>query len=94
MQVDTDEGAIRALANSAELLAVSMRAAKAGSAGAKRRARVRTGEMRNAVKARRIVNGARVMGGTDHDVYNEFGTSKMSAQPFIRPSMDDARAAL
>jgi HK97 gp10 family phage protein len=94
VEVVTNQGAVEALANGPELLAVSMRAAKAGSAGAKRRARVDTGQMRNAIKARRITGGARVMGGTDHDIYNEFGTSRMSAQPFIRPSMDDARAAI
>ena len=36
---------------------------------------------------------ARVVSGTDYTIYNEFGTSRMSAQPMARPSMDVARAA-
>jgi HK97 gp10 family phage protein len=94
VQISGGDAAINALANSPELLAVSMRLAKVGSAGAKKRARVDTGEMRRGIIARRIKGGARVLMTTDHDIFNEFGTSRMPAQPMLRPSMDDLRGVL
>ena len=57
-------------------------------------ARVDTGEMRAGIHAQPLgVTGARVTGTSDHDIYNEFGTFKMSAKPMFRPSMDVARSA-
>ena len=94
MRVVTDQGAINALATSAELMAVTMKAANAGAQGAKRRARVDTGEMRNAINAKPNGRGARVSSPAAHSVFNEYGTRRMSAQPFMRPSMADVRAAL
>lgn len=94
MRIDTSFGALAA-AILPGVAAASMRVAKVGSAGAKRRARVDTGEMRNKIVARRIAGGgARVLANTDHDLFNEYGTSRMSAQPFMRPSMDDCRGVL
>src|SRR5690349_28644 len=52
---------------------------------AKSLARVDTGEMRDKVYAD-VRNGQIILGDdSDHAVYNELGTSKMSAQPFLVP---------
>jgi HK97 gp10 family phage protein len=59
---------------------------------AQRRARVDTGEMRDSIDF--TVSGgsaARILTlsvGTDHGLFNEVGTSRMPAQPMIRPALD------
>lgn len=93
MRVVTDAGAVAALANSPELAAVLRRKAEAGAEGARRRARVRTGAMRVGIQVVPIPGGWRVISTADYSAYNEYGTSRMAAQPFMRPSMDDVRAA-
>lgn len=55
-------------------------------AGAKSRARVDTGAMRNAIRHEHKKLSSSVISPVDHSVFNEFGTVKMSAQPFMRPS--------
>lgn len=91
-RVVTDAGALAA-ATAPGLLAVSMRKATAGATAAKTLARVDTGEMRAGIHAEPLApTGARVTGTSDHDIYNEYGTSRMSAKPMFRPSMDAARA--
>jgi len=93
VRVVTDAGAVAALANSAALLAVSMRKASAGAADAARRSRVDTGAMRAGWHAIPIPGGARVINEVGHTAYNEYGTSRMPAQPMARPSMPVAAAA-
>jgi HK97 gp10 family phage protein len=94
MQVVTDEAALRA-ALLPGCVAASLRAGEAGVQGARRRARVDTGAMRDGINVAPLPEGgARVESPVDHSAYNEYGTSRMSAQPFMRPSMDAARAAL
>lgn len=94
MRVETDAGAARAalLVGCAE---TSLRLARVGQAGAQRRARYRTGLMRLSVEVLGLPDGG-ARWGTDvpYAAYNEFGTFKMSAQPFVRPSADDLRGAL
>lgn len=66
--------------------------AQAAVAEARSRARVDTGAMRDSIEAtveRR--NGAveMVLGvGVDYGVYHELGSSRISAQPMIRPAID------
>lgn len=94
MRIETSHGALAA-ALLPGLQAVSMGACEAGAADAARRSRVDTGAMRAGWHAEPLPHGgARMSGGTDHDVFNEFGTSRMRAQPMARPSMDVARAAI
>ena len=90
--VVTNAGAVAALAFSPELIAVSMRKASAGAEDARRRAHVITGEMRRGIHVVPLLGGARVSGGSDHDIYEEFGTRYRPPHPFMRPSMDAARA--
>jgi HK97 gp10 family phage protein len=47
---------------------------------------VDTGELRDSIE----VTGEGVVAGTDHAVYVEFGTFKMTAEPFLRPAADEA----
>jgi HK97 gp10 family phage protein len=54
-------------------------------ADAKRRAAVLSGEMRDSVH----IEGSEVVTDSDHAVFNEFGTSVMAAQPFMRPAADE-----
>jgi HK97 gp10 family phage protein len=60
--------------------------------GAKRRARVDTGEMRRRLRGE--MTGAfagRVVGGAQHTIYNEYGTRHMAAQPMLTPAAELAR---
>ena len=92
MRVVTNGLAIAALAFSPELKAVSLRKAEAGAVVAKRLARVDTGEMRDSTNAAPFGRGARVTAAAAHSGFNEYGTSLMSAKPFVRPSMPAAAA--
>ena len=92
--VVTDEGALRA-AVLPGCTATSLRLARVGQAGAQRRSHYRTGLKRLSVEVLGLPGGG-ARWGTDvpYAAFNEFGTYKMSAQPFVRPSADDLRGAL
>lgn len=63
--------------------------AKAGASRAKVLSAIDTGQMRNSVDAESRSNTQAVYGASaEHAIYQEFGTSKMKAQPFLRPSAD------
>lgn len=75
------------------LTAISLRKANVGVAAAKGYAHVITGEMRAGVNAVPLPGGgARVQGGTDHDIFEEFGTRYRPPHPWLRPSMPAAAA--
>lgn len=57
--------------------------------GAKQRAPVLTGFLRSSITSAKVVGGAEVRVGADYGYVQEFGTSKMPAQPFIRPTIDE-----
>ena len=84
--------------SAAEILALPgvqaafMRKAEAGANAARSRAAVDTGAMRASVYAEPTANGSRFGARVPHAVFVEYGTSKMRAQPFIRPSMNEAAA--
>lgn len=63
-------------------------------AGAKARARVRTGFMRGEIQwhSHGPFEGE-VIAGADYTIYNEYGTRYMSAQPMFVPAAEDAREA-
>jgi HK97 gp10 family phage protein len=65
---------------------------------AKGLARVDTGEMRDRIHAdvERGPGGVTLTlaGDAPHTVFNELGTSRLPAQPMIRPAMDQAGAKL
>lgn len=91
-RVVTNTGALAA-ATAPGLAAVSLRKASAGAAAAAGFSRVDTGAMRAGWHPEPLgVNGARVMSGPAYTIYNEYGTSRMSAQPMARPSMPIALA--
>ena len=58
---------------------------------AKRFVRKDTGELQRSInsKPESTPNGAKATIGTnvEHAMYNEFGTSRMSAQPFLQPAL-------
>ena len=66
-------------------------AGEAVVSSAKRFVRKDTGELQRSINSRRvpIPYGARAVISTsvEHAIYNEFGTSKMSAQPFLQPAL-------
>ena len=66
---------------------------------AKRRARYRTGRMRNSIREMNRVETStkvEVQVGTDipHGPPNEFGTRYMTAQPFMRPAVDENKPVI
>lgn len=58
---------------------------------AKARARVDTGEMRDKIMVENGHLESTVTAGAAHSVFNEFGTSRMSAQPFMVPGFEIAK---
>lgn len=50
---------------------------------------IETGELYDSLHIEEIENGKRVVAGTDHWVFPEFGTSEMAAQPYLRTIIDD-----
>jgi HK97 gp10 family phage protein len=51
---------------------------------------VDTGELRDSEAASVGAKELRLTAGTDHCVYVEFGTRKMAAQPYMRPTIEGA----
>lgn len=61
-------------------------------AGAKARARVKTGYMRGQIRwMPKDATSGEVVGGADYTIYNEFGTAYMSAQPMFVPATEEVR---
>jgi HK97 gp10 family phage protein len=50
-------------------------------------ARIDTGEMKDELYHQMVGHQLHVGGTAKHTAFNEFGTSKMSAQPMIRPAI-------
>lgn len=49
---------------------------------------VDTGELYDSLHVEDAEGGKRVVAGTDHWVFPEFGTSEMPAEPYLRPIID------
>lgn len=61
--------------------------------GAAERSRVDTGAMKGSWQTQPLgALHARVANGQEYAIYNEYGTSKMSAQPMARPAAHAAEA--
>lgn len=58
-------------------------------ATARARAPVDEGDIVSGLRLRRDGGRATVEGTTDHDFYQEYGTSSMPAQPFIGPAFEE-----
>lgn len=52
---------------------------------------VDTGELRDSGHLEEQEGSIEVVFGTDHAIPIEFGTSRMEAQPFLRPAMENKR---
>ena len=52
---------------------------------------VDTGELQRSIKIGDIEGGKSIGPDTDYDVYVEFGTRRMSAQPYMRPALYENR---
>lgn len=61
---------------------------------AKRHVRVRTGELRDSIGWEVRGQEMRMGSNVGHALYNELGTSRMSAQPYLRPALDVLRDVL
>lgn len=59
--------------------------------GAQGRAPVRTGALRDSIHREGAGSSATVVAGAPHAVYVEYGTSRMSAQPFFWPALEANR---
>lgn len=60
-------------------------------AGAKGMAPVDTGALRNSIQSSVGGLSGEVTAGVEYAIYQEFGTYKMAAQPFMTPAADAAR---
>jgi HK97 gp10 family phage protein len=59
---------------------------------AKTKAPVRTGALRNSIQSERTgEREAVVRVGVDYGIYQEFGTSKMAAHPYLMPAAEEAK---
>lgn len=58
---------------------------------AKGNAPVRTGFLRNSISAKPIPLGAEVGPHAEYAVYQEYGTVKMPAHPYMRPALESKR---
>jgi HK97 gp10 family phage protein len=54
---------------------------------------VDTGNLRDSEHVEVTENSVLLVAGTDYAVHVEFGTSKMSAQPYMRPAIDTKQDA-
>jgi HK97 gp10 family phage protein len=54
---------------------------------------VDTGNLRDSEHVEVTENSVTLVAGTDYALFVEFGTSKMSAQPYMRPAIDAKRDA-
>lgn len=57
--------------------------------GSMRRSPVDTGYMRDSHEVVSTGEGVEMRVNTEYAVHQEFGTSKMQAQPFVRPTIDE-----
>jgi HK97 gp10 family phage protein len=70
-------------------------AASVASTEAKRLAPVRTGRLKKSIRKSHTQQGEyRVGSNVPYSGFVEYGTSKMAAQPFLRPAMEKANAHL
>jgi HK97 gp10 family phage protein len=61
-------------------------------AGAKQRAPVDTGALKGSIKAEMINDlNAEIVAGKDYAIYQELGTHKMAAHPFMGPAAEALR---
>lgn len=52
---------------------------------------VDTGKLKRSISIKNIEGGKSIGPDTDYDIYVEMGTSRMGAQPYMRPAMDENR---
>lgn len=78
-----------------KILTALYRAVDFGAKRIERRAKylcpVDTGKLERSIKIEDIVGGKSIGPDTDYDVYVEYGTSKMAAQPYMRPALTENR---
>jgi HK97 gp10 family phage protein len=73
---------------------VVRKTAKDVEARAKTRAPVDTGALKNSIQARpRDELTSEVVVGQEYGLYQEFGTVKMAARPFLRPAVEEVAPA-
>lgn len=82
---------LNALAQALESPQEALKAAgDVGVAEAKRLARIKTGKMRDSTRADVTKDSLTIGSYVTYAIYNEMGTYRMSAQPFITPGMERA----
>jgi HK97 gp10 family phage protein len=80
-------------AGNALAAAATAKAAHDMVAIAQTRARVDTGNMKNSINAQGDGTNWSVHSPAEYSVFNEFGTSKMGAQPFMIPAKEQVEPA-
>lgn len=76
------------IARDRSVRAAMLEAAEAAAEWARDHVPVDTGELQGSIHAEATDEGARVVAGTDHWIFPEFGTSEMAPSPYLRPSID------
>ena len=83
---------VSAAVNSATVRALEIMGGKAESY-AKEAAPVDTGNLRNSISHKQVGNDTEVIGtNVEYAPYQEFGTYKMAAHPFLRPAAENHSA--
>jgi HK97 gp10 family phage protein len=60
--------------------------------GAANRSRVRTGKMQKGWSVEHGAEESTVSNGVPYTIFNEYGTSRMSAQPMLTPAVEEERS--
>lgn len=97
VRITINAAAVEALAHGREVEALVGKALKAGEESAKRFVPVRTGALRDDITSEQTGTTGKygnLSGSLDYPIYVEFGTGKMAAQPYLRPSIDAMKQAL
>ena len=55
---------------------------------------VDTGRLQKSIKIGKMDNGKSIAPDTDYDIYVEMGTSRMAAQPYMRPALIEQKKAI
>jgi len=72
-----------------DTIPVAMAGAYKILSGAQQRAPVKTGYLRQSGFVEEVEDGAEIGFSAEYAWYQEFGTSKMPAQPYLRPTLDE-----
>ena len=91
---EIDMRGIDELENSEQMRVMLRKVAEAAAEGARRRAPVDTGRLRDSISSEDETGRAWYGTDVDYALFQELGTRYQPAQPYLRPALDDAKREL